>query len=156
VRFRGSACGSTPEPLSAPSGGPGFPWRSFQLQNKPKPLRSQPITVAALTMKRAIPTLPGRGQPRPEDSGRQRSVLGRLTDRWRMPICWRCGRHSLAGCNAGHNSPFSNVQVCSGAWVAAGPPRHDSCLVTSDSAANRHCRGIRHRPSYAQVWDELR
>src|SRR5215471_18016919 len=32
------------------AGRPRLPWRIFQLQNRPKPFRCQPITVAALTM----------------------------------------------------------------------------------------------------------
>ena len=34
-------------------GRPGGPWRTFQVQNRQKPLRCQPITVSGLTMTRA-------------------------------------------------------------------------------------------------------
>src|SRR5215467_11634823 len=51
----------------APPGRPGLPCRIFQRQNKPKPVRCQPITVAGWMMKtRASQSFPDRTEPGPE------------------------------------------------------------------------------------------
>src|SRR5215469_14202623 len=46
------------------AGRPRLPWRIFQLQNRPKPFRCQPITVAALTNGNVgFPAGPDGGEP---------------------------------------------------------------------------------------------
>ena len=67
-------------------GRPGLPRRIFQLQNRPKLLRCQPIPVAGLMMEtRACHPF----QIEDSQAQRKRSAavsLVRLTERWRTPI----------------------------------------------------------------------
>jgi hypothetical protein len=74
---------------------PGLPRRIFQVQNKRKPLRCQPITVAALMIK-----IPDRHSFQTADNQAHsiRSVgvsFGRFTDRCRTPSWWRSARISI-------------------------------------------------------------
>ena len=63
----------------------GLPCRTFQAQNKRKPFRCQPMTVAALTIKtldcQSFQTAHSQAH-----SNRSAGVnFGRLTERWRTP-----------------------------------------------------------------------
>jgi hypothetical protein len=67
------------------AGRPGLPCRTFQAQNKRKPIRCQPITVPALTIK-TLDCQSRQTAHRQAHSHRSAGVsLGRLTDRWRTP-----------------------------------------------------------------------
>jgi len=68
------------------AGRPGLPWRIFQVQNRPKPLRCQWMTVAAwkIESRDCQPF-----QTAESHTQRKRSAgvsLGRLTERWRTAI----------------------------------------------------------------------
>ena len=68
------------------AGRPGLPRRIFQLQNKPKPLRCQSMTVAAFMME-TLDCHPFHTDE--SQTQRKRSAglsLGRLTERWSTPI----------------------------------------------------------------------
>src|SRR6516164_7295149 len=76
-------------------GRPGLPFRTFQAQNRRKPLRCQPMTVEALTMKtldcQSFQTALSQAH-----SNRSAGVsFGRLTERCRTPSCGE-GRGSRA------------------------------------------------------------
>ena len=61
-------------------GRPGLPCRIFQVQNRRKPFRCQPMTVAALTIK-TLPIVPDGAQPGPQQAIRRcqfRSFYGAL------------------------------------------------------------------------------
>ena len=76
------------------AGRPGLPRRTFQAQNRRKPLRCQPMTVAALTIK----TLDCQSfQTAHSQAHNQRSAgvsLGRWTERCKTPSGWRRARIS--------------------------------------------------------------
>src|SRR5260370_5210597 len=67
------------------AGRPGLPCRTFQAQNRRKPFRCQPMTVAALTIKDArLPVVPEDAQPSPQESicrSQFRSFDGALQNR---------------------------------------------------------------------------
>ena len=57
------------------AGRPGFPRRIFQVQNRRKPLRCQPMTVEAFMMKTPdLPILPDGTEPGPQESIRGRQL----------------------------------------------------------------------------------
>src|SRR4051794_33706911 len=80
------------------AGLPGFPHRIFPAQNRRKPFRCQPMTVAGWTRK-----IPDRHSFHTAQSQAHRSrspgvSLGRFTERCRTPTWWRSAR--ISSCSA--------------------------------------------------------
>src|SRR5215831_13721556 len=87
VRIKSRTCFGT-------LGRPGFPRRIFQVQNKRKPLRCQPTTVAACMMKTADFQSCQTAHNHAHKSRSAGVSFGRFTERCRTPIWCRRARTS--------------------------------------------------------------
>src|SRR3982750_4399350 len=100
------------------AGLPGFPYRIFPAQNRRKPCRGQPMTVAGWTRK-----IPDRHSFHTAQS--PGVSLGRFTERCRTPTWWRSAR----------------ISSCSAAWLRKEAEKNAKSAEKIGPKGNRRKNG---------------